>query len=244
MVFNPATSPQGLYEVSTTQLAPLGAQLFLGDGRVFQYAHNGGTALLPGRLTQAMTTTSADIVDKALSTEVAGSREVTFTPTGTQTFTENQLAGGYFIISDASGAAGAGALYRIDGHAAMAAATAVTLRLSDPLYEAIAAADTGTVIPHPCQDVIISGGPVTAPLTGIPIRDVPIANYCWLQTKGIAPCLADGVVVVGNIVATSDGVAGACQPIVAGGAEVDEIHIGECQFTNATTDIVGMNLRL
>ena len=248
MTFNMASVPQGIYDTSTSQLAPMGSTVFLGDGREFQYAENGAVAAINGRGYQASVgLVVADTVDKALSTQAAGDLTVTFTPTGTDVLAENEAAEGYLVITDDTGdVLNAGPTYKISSHLAMAAATAVVLRLQDPLWEGIAAASLGTIVKHPCRDVVIwtpgSAG-ATRRLVGIPPRDHAVDAFGWFQTKGTCGALRDGTVAVGNPVVLSDGVDGAVSPLTATQA-IDETELGDCMVIAADANICIINLRL
>jgi hypothetical protein len=225
---------QNLYAVSTTQLHPFGTTLVLGDGREFAYGSAGATALAVGRVVQnAIEIPGHGNTGLALNAPVAGTRVVAITTT-TTAVTENQYAEGYLLIGDATTG---GTCYKIAGHPSQAAVGAVNITLVDPLWETIAAAAVGILLPNPYKLQIITAAPLsTGAPTGIPVRDIPINNYGWFQTRGICGALQDGVIVSGNAVACSDGVPGGVQPTTATQA-VDEPEIGLAIFDNANTDI-------
>lgn len=241
--FTPEVVPQGVYDTSTNQLAPLGATVHFDDGREFVYCEVGGTAAVNGRLYQSEVAEVAAFTDGALGTENTGDRIVNFTPGGS-TAAENAFAEGYLIITDDTGAiANAGPSYKVSGHAAVSSSTAFDLTLYDPLWEGIAAASTGTLVKHPCKDVIIHPSPPTAGLVGIPIRDHAANAFGWFQTKGICGCLQQGALTNGQPCVASDTVDGAVADMNATYV-VDENIVGESVVDAGDGDVGVINLRL
>lgn len=240
--FNPQSAPQGLYDVSADQLAPLGATLVLGDDREFVYAEAGAVALTNGRLCQSALPI-ANHANRALDAPAIGTRVVNVTP-GATAGAENLYAEGYLVIvNDTGDITEAGKAFKIAGHPAIASATAQDITLVDPLWEAIAAASTGTLVHHPCRAVLIHASPPTTTLVGVPIRDIPISNFGWLQTRGVCGVLQEGVVVAGSPVACSDTVDGAVTPMNVTYV-VDEHVVGVAVANTATGDVAVIDLRL
>ena len=241
--FSPSTVPQGLYEVSASQLAPLGSTLHLSDGRVFKYAKAGATALLSGRLVQEEIPGALHGfagTSLAVNTGVAGDRTLTVTP-GATAVTENQYAEGYLVVMYSATAGAMGDCYKIAGHPAADASTAFVVTLADPLYATLLADAEVAIRKHPCKDVIITTAPITGSPIGVPIRDVPLSNYFWCQTQGLCGILADGTLVNGNIAGASDGVAGAVAPLTPAS---DENHVGDVSGFGVTAEFAIINLRL
>jgi len=231
--FNPSSSPQGLYEVSTTQLAPFGATLHIGDGREFVYGSAGATALAVGRVAQGALAVAGHGVDAYLATNepLVGTRVVEVT-TITTAVTENQYAEGFLVIGQA---AGGGSCYKIAGHPA-AAIGAVNITLADPLWETLAAgATTGLIAPLSKGCIIAGVASTTGAAVGVPVRDIPIANFGWFQTRGVCGVLQDGAWVEGSPLGISDGTAGALAALT--GTAVDEPILAIGVLNNATTAI-------
>lgn len=224
-----SSAPQGLYDTSANQLAPLGSTLLLNDGREFVYCQNAAVALVEARLIQSAAPVGATHDDLALNTPAAGTKVVSVT-LGATAAAENLYAEGYFITST-------GTTYKIAGHPAIASAGTGNITLADPLYEAIAGATTATLMTHPCKNVIVKPASVaTGAIVGVPIRDVPASEFFWAQRRGICGVLGDGALAAGTPLVVSDTVAGALSPQNATYV-VDEPIIGIGVYDAATTEV-------
>lgn len=176
---------QGIYEESTTKMAPLGTRLRVGE-RTFHYA-KAGAALKAGNVVcQALAVTTAMGCTIAVDTAALGKKTATITA-GTN-IAANALADGYLIISS-SGLAGGGTMIKISSHASFASGgTACVLNLYDGLPVSTVAAGPANVISNPFDSVIIASQALGAPVGVAPIA-VTSGNYCWLQTWGLAPVM-------------------------------------------------------
>lgn len=233
---------QGLYEVSATQLAPLGAILDLEDGRLFRYGQAGAVALSAGHVCQSGANVADHQVDQALDTPATGARVVTVT-LGATAVTANQYADGYLVF-DATIANGGGSTHKILSHPAAALSTSVAVTLYDPLWEDIIAASTGSLIAHPAAGIVVKpASAATAPVIGVPVRDVPISNFAWFQFRGICGVLANGAVVAGNSVIASITVIGACEA-PAGVYAITTTDIGRVRLNVATTQFAVIDLNI
>ena len=231
--FNMSSAPQGLYEVSTTQLAPFGSTLHIGDGREFVYGSAGAVALTVGRVVQGRLAIAGHGVSAylALNEPLIGTRVVEVT-TITTAVLENDYAEGFLVIGDAPSG---GTCYKIAGHPA-AGIGAVNITLVDPLWETLVTGATGGLVAPLSKGCIISGiASTTGAAVGVPVRDIPIDNFGWFQTRGVAGVLQDGAWVEGSPLGISDGTAGALAAIT--GSAVDEPIIGIGVLDNATTAI-------
>jgi len=238
--FNPASAPQGLYDVSATQLAPLGSELHLGDGRVFVYCEAGGTALTVGRLVQSEAVVGnhgGTGLATTNGTGLIGTRTITVT-LGATAAAENLYAEGYLLIVNDTGAVTiAGSAYKIAGHPAIASAGTGVITTADPFWESLSDDSTVALVKHPCKDIIITVATTpTEKIVGVPIRDVPLDNFAWIQRRGICAVLQDVAWVNGNPVTVSDTVAGAAGPLTATQA-IDEPQIGVAVSNTATADL-------
>ena len=245
--FNMASTPQGLFDVSADQLAAFGSTLHLGDGRIFVYCENGGVAAVRGRVYQsevAVDNHGGTGLATTNGTGLLGTRTVTVT-LGATAAAENLYAEGYLLqVNDTGSVLLAGTTYKIAGHPAIASAGTGVFTLVDPFWEALSDDATVSLVKHPCKDVIIHPAPPTCPVIGVPIRDIPIDNFGWFQTAGIAAVLQEGVVVPGDPVTTADAaVPGAVSPITATQA-VDERIIGIAVGDTATLDLAIINLAI
>lgn len=231
------TVPQGIYEESDVQKAPLGMTMDLNDGRRFQYCEAGGTGLVVARLLQSEAVVgNHGGTGQALDAPAAGTNVINVTP-GASAGSANDYAEGYIVIvNDTGDVTIAGTVYKVSGHAAITASTAFDVRTLDDLWEAIGANSTGALVKHPCKDVIVKpASPATAPLVGVPIRDITADYFFWSQIRGVCGCLQDGALVNGSEVVVSDGVAGAVAPRAV--TVADEPILGVSHSNTATGDI-------
>ncbi len=235
------SSPQGLYDSSATQLAPLGTVLNLGDGREFVYGSAGAVAIEVGRMCQSSIAVSGHATTgRALDAPLIGTRVVNLT-VATTLVTENQYAEGYLCIVNATtgGAttgAAVGTTYKIAGHPAAASTGTFAITLVDPLWVTMDATAMGNLIAHPCDGALIMASAPTRGLVGVAVRDIAATEFGWFQRKGIAACLQDGTWVAGNPLVISDGVDGALAPMTGTDSAVDETIVGQCYEITASGD--------
>ena len=240
------TSPQKLYDVSTGALAPLGTRLVLNDSREFVYAKAGAVALAAGKLCQAPTTIGANhqaLTPVAVSGTVAanvGDRQIQVT-LGATLASDSQYADGWIQVQDATEG---GPIYKVIGHAAVASAGVLTAKLADPLWESYTTTSSRwTLVSNPWNGVLVAPTTLVGPIVGVPIRDIPIANFGWLQVKGMASILTDATaVVIGSPVVPSLTVAGAIG--ISAAYVVTSLAVGRCQIVAASTAFSTINLDL
>ena len=138
----------------------------------------------------------------------------------------------------------AGTTYKVSGHPAIASAGTGVFTMVDAFWESLSDDATVALVKHPCKDVIIHPAPPTAELVGVPIRDVPIDNFAWFQTKGICAVLQEGALTNGNPVTTADAaVPGAVSPLTTALA-VDERVVGNVVSNTATLDLAVIDLAI
>lgn len=174
---------QSIYEADTTQNAPLGTRLEVGD-RTFYYAQAANTYVAGIVVASPVCSASlqADILTAGAA--VSGTQKVTITLG--EAVTTNQFAEGYMSVS--SGTAGnenVGYMYKIKSHTAVASAGALVLNLYDPLEKAITSASEINMTPNMYKGVNI-GSKDFARAVGVTPCDVTSAGYFWMQTYG--PC--------------------------------------------------------
>jgi hypothetical protein len=225
---------QALHTTSAIQKADLGTRLTLADGREFVYAKAGGTDLVAGDLQQSAAAI-ADHEDLATNTAALGATSILVTPAATAGAAD-LYAGGYCVVTDDTGE---GRVYRISGHAAITASTEFTLNLSDPIDVAFGAGTTVTLVHHPCKNTIVAPTTITGPIVGVaPIAvDVSVAEYYWMQVKGVCAVRANGTLVLGKPVirgATTAGSVDVYDGADAGG--VDQVTLGTCYIAPATVE--------
>jgi len=214
-----------LYESSATQVHRLGERIEATDGRIFRYARAGAANLVAGNVLQAPAQVTTH---KAMTPAAAaiGATQVTVTLGATNAVTENQYADGYLIVAIAPGN---GYAYRISSHPAAAASATCVVTLAEPLNVALTTSSRCSFQSNAYNGVIQS--PITT-LTGavVGVAVVPaLANeYCWIQTRGVAPVLTAGTPGVGLAVVVP-GTAAGC--VVIDGAATATQVIGAMMET-------------
>jgi hypothetical protein len=194
---------QGLYSQSSSKKEEIGTKRFTQDGRTFEYARNGATALAAGKLTSVVAP-AANVINEASPNAVAvGKTVVEFTAGAAVTYAEDYFAGGMLNVNDA---AGEGHQYLIEGSSAVTAGTQIFISLRDPIRVALTTASELTLI-HNHQMGVILHATTTNPVAGIPPIAVTANYYFWNQVKGQAICLTAGTPAIGSFVvpSTTDG---------------------------------------
>lgn len=217
---------QSIYETSTTQKAPLGTKVTVGD-RVFHYAKVGAASLPAGDLVCAplqIASHGADILTPGAA--AAGQKVVGFTA-GTLG-TVNQYQEGYLIISSGT-AAKTNLTYRIAKHAAWAtAATNASVTLYDDLVAAVTATEEIDLIPNQYNGVIRGSQALGLPVGVLPI-DADSATYVWLQTWGPGSVKHEAATAAANAVklGTTGGVIAAFDATTNGGTAAVNMIVGK-----------------
>ena len=199
--------PQGIREISSTQLLPLGTRLQM-NGKVFYYAEAGATALAPGKLMQSPVP-AADHTGLAVTSVAAGQKSLTLTNGASTAFTKNQYRNGELWV-DSGTSVGHG--YSIKGNAAAGVNATCVFTLYEELVELLVnATDTISLACNPYANIIICPSVPTALLLGVTPVDVTGDYFFWLQTWGLCPVLTTDTVVIGNTVSVADDDDGAVQ---------------------------------
>ena len=220
---------QSIYESSTTQKAPLGTRLEVGE-RVFYYAQAANT--YEGGDVLCSPVASASLQADILTPIAASSGSTTVTLTLGEAVTKNQFAEGYFSVS--SGTAGnenVGYLYKIKTNAAAASAGTLSIELYDPLEHAITAVAEINLTPNMYKSVIV-GSQVLGQPVGVCPCDVTSAGYFWLQTYGPAAPLHEAATPVAAAVKL--GTVGS----------VLQAYLGGTTAATDVTRVIGYNLNL
>lgn len=234
---NPGVFDQHIWDISATAKHPLGTRRELGDGRVFVYAKAGGTALAAGKLTakNVLVTNHLNLDVAAAPTAdsgAIGSFFITVT-LGATAATVGEYSEGY-IYHNKNGVLGQ--QYKIKTHPAADASATLKVELYEPLRVAAADADEFTLVHHAQSAVVICPTTVVAPPTGVPQVVVTADNYFWNQVKGACAILADGTLIKGVHVRTSDGTAGSVEALDRDGTAEDDINVGVCVHIGTTAE--------
>jgi len=176
-----------IYEASTikSEKYNIGDRVVLPDGRVFRYAKSGGVCYAAHgaafwHLAAVNRTTIA-------AEEAIGSCKVTV---AAQTFTEDELRGGYVTIF---GASNADVQSRgIIGNSACSGTT-LTIYMDGPLVKVAPTTREILVNYNPYSDIRLQSGQEVkfAGIGGVPAMEIDAADkYFWLQTWGPCFCVA------------------------------------------------------
>ncbi len=187
---------------STPQHSPgtLGVGL---DGRIFRYVDAGASAITVGNMQLAPAQDTA-LHEMAVNTALSQDLTLDITP-GATTALANAFAGGLVVVNDDTGE---GFNYRVKSHPAIASTVAFTLQLFDPIQTAFSADTTVTLVANHWHGVV-EGTAVTQPGAGVAQNDLATLQFGWVCSKGVASCLADSTITVGDEVVAGSSVAGA-----------------------------------
>jgi len=235
-----------VYSSSTDQKYALGTLLDLEDGRRFRYAKNGATILYKALMAQAAAIeTKWETITQTAKTAAVGDYDIPVLITTGSGLAANEWDEGWLIV-ESTLAAGIGDMYKIASHTLHATAPTVTIQDPGGVRTALDASQVCTIIRSPYMAVIVTPAAAnpTGQAMGVPLIDIPISSYGWLQTRGPCPLIVDTgeTLVLGTPVGfTSAGitVAGTC-----GKTAVDDATYGQA-LTNAAAAEAGIvNLML
>lgn len=187
---NDAPDYDFLYVASATKDPKwnIGDRVVLPDGRVFRYAKAGANCYTGQGCgfykAVAMSANSA-------AAQVAGDKQITF---ASQTFTEDELRGGYIVIygADNSDVQQRG----IIGNT-VASGSTVTVYLDAALAIDVATAKYCEILYNPYSDLRTGAGGSYVSIAGIAAAEADADEYFWVQTWG--PCwIAPGEAGVGG----------------------------------------------
>lgn len=194
-------SNQSIHEVvSTDPRHDVGTRGCMSDGRVFYYASSVSSGTLAAGSLVCAPATDTDYINIAVATSAAiGATSLDLTLGGSNTHAVNAFAGGYVVVNDATGE---GHTYRVEGSTAVAAGTAITLTLSDPIVVALVAGTSQcTLLLSPFAELARVAGTTSRP-AGVTPLEIPAGNtttqYFWVQTWGTASGEDDAAIADGN----------------------------------------------
>lgn len=214
---------------TSTNTETLGAVGATADGRMFRYVKaDASGGLAAGKLGVAPAIV-ANHVNRSLgssSNTAVGSTVVTVA-VGATAVTTDQYAGGYLVVRDG---AGAGQCLRVNGNTSSAGSTDITVSLVDPVATALSTSTSKVDLINPFNGVVAST--TLSQAVGVAPVTLAAGYYGWVQTKGVASALADGIITKGYGIVQSTSVAGAFM-ISAGNAATSQV----CGFApEATVD--------
>lgn len=202
---------QSIYEVNTTQQAPLGTRLEVGD-RVFYYAYCSASQARGTVLCAKGPVASHNGALCTFAAATTGATSVTIT--AGVAMAANQYAEGYLGVS--KGTQG-GSVYRIKSHAAISSGGTGSITLYDALHKDIGAADECGFINNLYDEVAVGSSALAVPVC-VPMVDVTASGYFWGQTYGPAAPLNQAATPAASILVpgTTGGVLAAATDNLAG----------------------------
>lgn len=185
------TSPQSIYDTSTTQHFPLGTRGILSDGRSFYYAsYTASTALTPGNLMVVATAVANHVSVAYASGGTAGSDSVTVT-LGATLASANQYQDGYIIHIDGTNP---GQVRKVKEHPAADSAATLQVTTYDPWTNDLDGELTLKVNPY--SAIVQSPGNAAACPVGVNVCNLAdsssTTSYFWVQTWGPCGVIGDG----------------------------------------------------
>jgi len=168
----------------------------LPDGSLYRYCL-AGEALPAGQLCQNPLLIANHDMDIVVQASVAvGVTQFTAT-LGATAATKDQYAGGYVYINDGPGE---GHRYRIQGHDAVASAGIITLRLDEPVAEALTVTTSLCgLVANPYNGSLLYNTTPDGVPTGVAPTEIANAEYAWLQTRGWGTVWMQGTGVIGKV---------------------------------------------
>jgi len=230
---------QGLYEQSATQKQRIGTVRSLDDGRKYAYALAGET-LAPGKWTMGPPTVGAHDTIAVAETAAVGAKRVKVT-LGATLIAANGYRDGWLRVDDATYG---GELYKVRGHAAIAASGSGYIDLYDSVRVAITAGTNTVSLMKSVQHGVLLGvyNAIAGGIAGVPPIDVTSGYYFWNQVKGTCSILTDGTVTLGLQVALSNATSGAVELSVP--ATTTDLILGQVLQVSATTLYSLINLNV
>lgn len=206
----------------------------LADGRSFRYALVGTNALVAGTLNQPIAEKSNhyEINPTAAITNFQTVNQVAVT-LGATLAADSEYNEGFLTFSSGNNV---GLSYQVSYNPAAALSTSLTVTLYDYLQNSVATGDTVDLSHNQWYKVQQSSGSSDQTIRNSGVCMIAAAGTygCWIATKGLAACLADGTVAVGTEVVASNSTAGA----VTGrsttySTAVAQIKVGVCGLLSA-----------
>jgi hypothetical protein len=195
---------------NTVKKHPLGTVGVNQFGERFAYCFSDG-AVTAGKVVSSPIVDTDHDLDLVTAAAAVGATEVTVT-LGSTAVTLDQYADGVLYVNDLIGE---GQKFRIKGHpAADASATVViTLYSNDKVRTALDSTSQCGLATNECFNVVVTPTTDAQNPVGLTCVDVADNAYFWAITRGVASAFTDGTVIVGQIVRTSNGVAGAVEAV-------------------------------
>jgi hypothetical protein len=206
------------------------------DDRVFRWTKFAdSTAIGPNKLAQMAPPISAHVSEATGAELTAGSTTLTMA-LGATAAAENFYKDGYIKVE--GGTNGIGQIFKLKGHAFVAASGTLTAEIYEPVVTTTSGSEVLTLLANPYANVVIQPTTITAPAAGVTMVNFAAAStasvvtpgyeqtatttwtqprYGWLQTWGLASVLLD----TSALVAGSGCIVGAVAGSVGVAVETD-----------------------
>lgn len=231
--------PHGILQTSSSQKFPLGEKAETSDGRVFRYAKAGSSAIAAGKLQLAPAPKTNHHNIAVAAAAAVGATSVTVT-LGATAAVANEYAEGLLVINDVDGE---GQAYKIKSHPAADASASLVVTLSDPIATALTT-DSEACLVHNPHNGVVEGTSSTQQPVGIPLVAIAAGEYGWLQTKGVAPALADETLNLGALLTAGTSTAGAVEEMDDLSTNVTDNFIGHAIVAGVADDYRPINLTI
>ena len=170
----------------------LGERVILADRREFAYGRASTTSSI-GKL-QLAPAPIANHANMAVTASALGANQLTVTP-GATAGNANIYTEGYAIINAGPNL---GASYGVKFNPAITASVAFTIDLFDPIRNTALTTASKVTLVHNPYNLFAQGTTTTLRGAGVPLSTFAANNYGYLQTRGVASVLADGVIALGS----------------------------------------------
>jgi hypothetical protein len=215
-----------------------GALVETGHGRdVFRYAKVGAAAISKGKL-QLAPAPIANHVNLAVPVQAnggsiaLGSKRLQVTLGGTAATSGQYDQGGLSV----NAGTGLGQNLSILHNNVQATTTgALTLDLDDPLYVALATADSKVSLFHNPYSAVVESATKTRTAAGVAMVDLAIAAFGWLKSKGTMGTLIGSAATLGGRLTSDGSTAGAVTDNTDVTTVQTEVQIGWASIVTGTT---------
>lgn len=216
------------FELSSNPKFHVGYKVEQADGSVYRYVHFGANTNRGLLVSSDISETSvADTDNKIIAPASAvnttdGTLGSKFIQVTLAAVTANQFAGGKIVMTDDTGE---GYTYDIVGNTATGtpASGDVRIELQQALQVAVDATTDLAIFANPYHNLEAATAGTDEIPVGVSCATATADQYGWIQTRGIVGILQDGTIALGDIVALSDGVAGAVHALAGGGTGVTDV---------------------
>jgi hypothetical protein len=203
-------TPTDITQLSTTKNGlVLGTKAIARDGTIYRWTQTGATGIAAGLIVAAIPVVAnhSNLALTSTSNIAVNSTKITVTLGGTAV-TADQYIDGTAVITNG---AGVGQDVLIVGNSAQPSTTgAVDLYLAEPIATALVIATTKvTLQPNQNASTVVAPAAATSVAVGNTTFAVPASSYYWLQTRGMASVLSQGIITKNAGAIVSASIAGA-----------------------------------